>query len=89
MSTYKGSTPSLTIDPRIPEFFEKFYAVSDNPSEESHTEYANSMTKKATFVMGSKKVEGYDAILELRKGTYLLTPTVSSLGHARTKQQFC
>ena len=68
MSSYKGATPSLTIDPRIPGFFEKFYAISDNPSEESHTVYANSLTKNGTMVMGSKKVEGHDAILELRKG---------------------
>ena len=70
MSTYKGELPSLTIDPRIPEFFEKFYTVSDNPSDESHTAYANSVTKKGTLMMGTRKAEGYDAILELRKGKY-------------------
>ena len=70
MSTYVGETPSLTIDPRIPKFFEAFYATSDNPAESAHEEYANSLTKNATMVMGSKKVQGHDAILELRKGLW-------------------
>lgn len=70
MSTYVGETPSLTIDPRIPKFFEAFYATSDNPAESAHEEYANSLTKDATMVMGSKKVQGHDAILELRKGLW-------------------
>jgi hypothetical protein len=69
MSTYKGQTPSdPPSDPRIVAFFENFYAVSDNPS--AHEEYAQSFTPDADFVMGTKKVAGYDAILALRHGLW-------------------
>lgn len=71
MSTYKGATPSNPqLDPRIVEFYENFYRVSDDPSEESHIEYANSLTKDGTLVMGTKKATGYDNLLELRKGLW-------------------
>lgn len=70
MSTYVGETPSLTIDPRIPKFFETFYATSDNPSDEAHQDYVNSFTKNAKFVMGSRTAEGTDQIQELRKGMW-------------------
>lgn len=69
-SSYVGETPSLTIDPRIPKFFEAFYATSDNPSEAAHNEYADSFTKTANFVMGTRKADGYDQILEVRKGLW-------------------
>ncbi|KPI41928.1 uncharacterized protein AB675_5311 [Cyphellophora attinorum] len=69
MSTYKGSTPS-TIDPRIVDFYAEFYRISDDPSEQSHTAYADSVTKDGTLIMGLKKAQGYDEILELRKGLW-------------------
>jgi len=69
MSTYKGQTPSSTsVDPRIVSFFENFYAVSDNPS--AHEEYAQSFTPDADFIMGSKRVAGYNDILSLRHGLW-------------------
>lgn len=68
MSTYVAELPSLTIDEDIPKFFENFYATSDNPS--SHEEYARAFTDNATLVMGTKTVEGYEKILELRKGMW-------------------
>lgn len=71
MSTYKGALPDqVKVDRRLPEFFERFYAVSDNPSEESHEEYANSVTKDGTLIMGIKEATGYDDILALRKGLW-------------------
>lgn len=63
-STYVGELPSLTIDPRIPQFFERFYAISDNP--DTHEEYAHSLTDDATMIMGTRTVEGYKDILALR-----------------------
>ncbi len=69
MSTYKGQTPSdLAVDSRIVAFFERFYAVSDDPA--AHEEYAQSFTPDADFAMGSKKVAGYADILALRHGLW-------------------
>ena len=71
MSTYKATfPPSIKLDTRIPAFFERFYAVSDTNSEECHTQYANSLTKEGTLIMGIKEVQGYDSILEFRKGLW-------------------
>jgi len=67
--TYTGQTPpSSSPDPRIVPFFEKFYEVSDTPSE--HEAYANSFLPDAEFVMGTKVTNGYDGILEIRKGLW-------------------
>ena len=67
--TYTGQTPpSGPLDPRIVPFFEKFYEVSDTPSE--HEAYANSFVPDADFVMGSRATKGYDNILELRKSLW-------------------
>lgn len=69
MSTYTGSTPpSVSLDPRIVPFFERFYAVSDSPT--AHTEYVDSFIPDADFVMGSKTTRGYDGILDLRKSLW-------------------
>lgn len=69
MSTYKGQTPSNTsLDPRIVSFFERFYAVSDDP--DAHEEYAQSFTPDADFTMGTRKVAGYKDILALRHGLW-------------------
>ena len=71
MSTYKGALPQqVKYDRRLPEFFERFYAISDNPSEESHVEYANSLTKDGTLIMGIRQAVGYDDVLELRKSLW-------------------
>lgn len=71
MSTYKGATPSNPqLDARVSEFYENFYRVSDDPSEQSHTEYTESLTKDGTLIMGTKKATGHDNILELRKGLW-------------------
>jgi len=77
-STYHAELPSLTIDPDIPKFFEKFYATSDNPSEQAHEEYARSFTDHAPVIMAAKKVQGYAEILEFRKGLWS-GPVVSRL----------
>ena len=68
MSSYIAELPSLNIDEQIPKFFERFYAVSDDPV--AHEDYARSFTDDATFIMGSKGVKGYKGILELRKGLW-------------------
>jgi hypothetical protein len=69
MSTYKGSTPSNPkVDPRIVEFYQNFYRVSDDPS--AHDEYVDAMTKDGTLVMGSKKAVGAEEIMKLRKGLW-------------------
>ena len=71
MSTYKGETPkSIKVNDKIPAFFERFYATSDDPSSSSHEDYANSITKDGTLIMGIKEAKGYDQILELRKGLW-------------------
>ena len=71
MSTYKGSLPKQ-IKPLsgLPEFFERFYEVSDTNSESAHEEYARSLTKDATLIMGIKEAKGYENILEFRKGLW-------------------
>merc|ERR1711939_1011071 len=68
-SAYKGATPSdLNVGPRIVPFFERFYAVSDDPN--AHEEYAQSFVPDADFTMGAKKTAGYKGILELRHGLW-------------------
>lgn len=69
MSTYKGET-APAVSSQVASFYEKFYAVSDNSDPSTHTQYADAFTKDATFIMGPKKVAGYDDILELRKGLW-------------------
>ena len=71
MSTYKGSLPEqVKYDRKLPEFFERFYEVSDTNSEDAHEEYARSLTDDATLIMGIKEAKGYDNILEFRKGLW-------------------
>ena len=71
MSTYKGATPSNPqVDPRVVEFYENFYRVSDDPSDQAHIEYVDSLTKDGTLVMGTKKATGYDNLMDLRKGLW-------------------
>ncbi len=71
MSTYKGALPQqVEYDRKLPEFFERFYAVSDDPSDDAHEQYARSLTDDATLIMGIKEAQGYDSILEFRKGLW-------------------
>lgn len=67
--SYKASyPPSLSVDPGIVAFFEKFYEVSDTPS--AHDVYADSFTPDAIFQAGIKQVKGQDEILATRKGMW-------------------
>ena len=71
MSNYVAELPSLGdhgIDHQIPDFFTKFYKVSDDP--EQHEEYAKSITDDGTLIMGTKKATGYKEILEARKALW-------------------
>lgn len=68
-STYTGATPAdMKVDPRIVAFFERFYAVSDDPT--AHEDYAQSFLPDADFAMGAKKTKGYEGILTLRQGLW-------------------
>ncbi|KAI4729043.1 hypothetical protein E4T49_03235 [Aureobasidium sp. EXF-10728] len=49
-------------------FFEKFYETSDTPT--AHEEYSKQFTQNATLIMASKKVQGREEILSLRKGMW-------------------
>lgn len=70
-STYTPQSPNdLTLDPRIIPFFENFYAVSDNPSDKAHDDYADAMTSDGTLIMGTKKSVGREQIYALRKGLW-------------------
>lgn len=72
--SYKGATPSpsistsLSVSPRIVAFFENFYAISDNPS--THEEYAQALSADAELIMGTKRGQGHDEILALRKANW-------------------
>lgn len=77
MSTYKGET-APQVPSKVASFYEGFYAISDKSDPSTHTQYADSFTKDATLVMGIKTVQGYDNILELRKGLWA-GPVISRL----------
>ncbi|KAF4555508.1 Hypothetical protein D9617_2g054690 [Elsinoe fawcettii] len=69
MAQYKSSWPSnLENDPAYVSFFENFYKISDTP--DAHDQYADQFTSDATLIMASKKVQGRDDILALRKGMW-------------------
>ncbi|KAG8628460.1 hypothetical protein KVT40_004333 [Elsinoe batatas] len=69
MSQYKSSWPSnLENDPAYVSFFENFYKISD--TADAHEEYANQFTSDATLIMASKKVQGKDDILGMRKAMW-------------------
>ncbi len=72
MSTYKAQAPSgsVELDPRIIPFFENFYAVSDSPTDSAHEEYVDALTKDGVLIMGSKRADGKDEIMALRKGLW-------------------
>lgn len=65
--SYASSYPPDTeVDPGVKTFFENFYRISDTPS--AHSEYVDSFTDTANFIMASKKAVGSEQILEVRKG---------------------
>ncbi|KAF9741829.1 hypothetical protein PMIN03_008316 [Paraphaeosphaeria minitans] len=68
MSSYTSEYPSILFDPAFKKFFEDFYATSDNP--DAHDAYVQYFTKDATLVMASKKGQGSEEILALRKGLW-------------------
>jgi hypothetical protein len=71
MSNYIAAVPqNVKLDPKVANLFANFYTTSDNPSEKLHADYANSFTSDATLIMGLREVQGYDAILELRKSLW-------------------
>jgi hypothetical protein len=55
MDPHLAEYPDLEIDPAIKDFFEKFYALSDN--EDAHEAYADSFADEATLIMGSKSAK--------------------------------
>jgi len=67
--SYASQYPANTkVDAGIKGFFEKFYSISDTPS--AHSEYVNSFTDTAIFILASKKAVGHEQILEIRKGMW-------------------
>ncbi|KAG0646719.1 hypothetical protein D0Z07_6239 [Hyphodiscus hymeniophilus] len=72
--------PGVQVDEGIKAFFEEFYKTSDTP--DAHDKYADSFTDGAVLVMASKRVQGRDEILELRKG---LWTAVASRLHTAVK----
>ncbi|KAI4614449.1 hypothetical protein J4E83_007103 [Alternaria metachromatica] len=69
MSSYVSQyPPAVEFDPAYKKFFEDFYATSD--AAEAHEEYVQYFTKDATLVMASKRVEGREEILALRKSMW-------------------
>jgi hypothetical protein len=51
----------LGVDPAIKDFFEKFYALSDNP-EVSAEQYADSFTEDGLLKMGKKVAQGQEGL---------------------------
>ncbi|KAJ4304750.1 hypothetical protein N0V90_000278 [Kalmusia sp. IMI 367209] len=80
MASYTSDYPAIPFDPAFKKFFEDFYAISDNP--DAHDAYVQSFTKDAALIMASKKAQGSEEILALRKG---LWEKVSSRVHAPLK----
>jgi hypothetical protein len=59
--SYKSEyPPGVQVDDGIKEYFEEFYQTSDTP--DAHEKYADSFTKDATVVIGSKKGVGRDGM---------------------------
>ena len=59
MSQYTASTPEDgQVRPEIRSFFEKFYEVSDTPSD--HELYAKQFTKNGKLIMGPNESNGRD-----------------------------
>ena len=59
MSQYTASTPGDgQVKPEIKSFFEKFYEISDTPSD--HENYAEQFTKDGKLIMGPNESNGRD-----------------------------
>ena len=57
MSQYTASTPGDgQVKPEIKSFFEKFYEISDTPSD--HEKYAEQFTKNGKLIMGPNESNG-------------------------------
>lgn len=57
MGQYTASVPSDgTVKPEIKDFFERFYAVSDDP--EAHEEYSKQFTDNGILIMGPNESNG-------------------------------
>ncbi|UPX12900.1 uncharacterized protein EKO05_0003433 [Ascochyta rabiei] len=68
MSAYASEYPPVEFETAYKRFFEEFYATSDTP--DAHEKYVENFTQNATLVMASKKAQGSDEILALRKGMW-------------------
>lgn len=56
MSLYASEYPSLNFSADFKEFFEDFYAITDDP--EAHAKYVDQFTDDATLIMASKTAMG-------------------------------
>lgn len=66
MSIYIPQTsPTAPVDPRIPAFFERFYAISDDTS--LYDEFADSWIADGIFMNGLTEAVGRDQILKARR----------------------
>jgi hypothetical protein len=79
-SPYTSSYPGTSFSPSYKRFFESFYQISD--SADAHSQYVDQFTPDATLIMASKRCEGSDEILALRKGMW---EKVKSRKHTPTK----
>ncbi|KAI5242282.1 hypothetical protein E4T47_03306 [Aureobasidium subglaciale] len=81
MSSYTSEYPAGDkFDPAYKAFFESFYETSDTP--DAHEKYSKQFTQDATLIMASKKVQGREEILSLRKGMW---EKVNKRKHAAVK----
>lgn len=81
MSQYAASTPGDgQVRPEIKSFFEKFYEISDTPSD--HELYAKQFTKNGKLIMGPNESNGRDGkstMQEARQGFGFLILLNSSI----------
>ncbi|KAF2125936.1 hypothetical protein P153DRAFT_348185 [Dothidotthia symphoricarpi CBS 119687] len=68
MSAYTSQYPPLPFDPAYKQFFESFYAASDDPT--AHDAYVENFTHDATLIMASKTAKGGEEILAVRKSLW-------------------
>jgi hypothetical protein len=80
MSQYTASTPGDDqVRPEIKGFFEKFYEISDTPSD--HELYAKQFTKNGRLIMGPNESNGRDGkptLVEAR--VRFCVPDITQLG---------
>jgi len=68
MTSYSSEYPDVQVNPKIKDYLEEFYAISDTP--DVHERYSQAFTEDATVVMASKVAKGRSEILALRKGMW-------------------